>query len=117
MKILKFTFLTFLFTVLLNCKNETKAEVEHEDEVEVEVETSKIIPIHHATLVIETGDHVIYVDPTGGSEAFQNQKKPTLVLITDIHGNHLSVETLEDLKLENVLTIVPQAVADQLPEN
>lgn len=107
MNILKFTFLTLLFIVLLNCKNETK----------VEVETSQIIPISHGTLVIETGDQVIYVDPTGGSEAFQNQKQPTLVLITDVHGDHLSIPTLEALNLQNVITIVPQAVADQLPEN
>lgn len=113
MKILRIPFIALMFAVLTQCKNETKVEVEDE----VEVETSQIIPISHGTLVIETGDHVIYVDPTGGSEAFQNQKKPTLVLITDIHGDHLNVETLEALNLENVLTIVPLAVAKKIPDN
>jgi L-ascorbate metabolism protein UlaG (beta-lactamase superfamily) len=74
-----------------------------------------IIPIEHATVVLEWGDSTVYLDPVGGVEAFAGQKQPDLILITDIHGDHLSVETLQSLNTEKAKIIVPQAVADKLP--
>jgi L-ascorbate metabolism protein UlaG (beta-lactamase superfamily) len=77
----------------------------------------KIIPIEHATAVLEWKDITIYIDPVGGKEAFEGQKPPDLILITDIHGDHLSVETLEALNTEKAKIMVPQAVADRIPES
>ncbi|MBT8238328.1 MAG: MBL fold metallo-hydrolase [Croceitalea sp.] len=74
-----------------------------------------IISLQHATMVLEWEDTTIYVDPVGGTEAFDNQKPPDLILITDIHGDHLNVETLEALNTEKAKIVVPQAVANQLP--
>lgn len=76
----------------------------------------KIIPIEHASAVLEWGDITVYIDPVGGAEAFSGQKDPDLILITDIHGDHLSIETLEALNTKKAKLIVPQAVADQMPE-
>lgn len=73
-----------------------------------------INPITHGTLVLEHGDQIIYVDPYGGADAFKGQKKPTLVLITDIHGDHLNQETLDGLDLSGATIVAPQAVADKL---
>lgn len=75
-----------------------------------------INPITHGTLVLEHHDQVIYVDPYGGAAAFEGQKKPTLVLITDIHGDHLNQETLDGLDLSGATVIAPQAVADKLAQ-
>ena len=80
-------------------------------------ETIKVNPISHATMVLEYALDVIYVDAVGGAEAFKNQKQTTIVLITDIHGDHLNVETLQTLDLTAATLVVPQAVADKLPEN
>lgn len=77
----------------------------------------KIIPIEHATAVLEWKDITIYIDPVGGAEAFEGQKEPDLILITDVHGDHLSVETLEALNTKKAKIMVPQAVADKIPEN
>lgn len=77
----------------------------------------KVIPIEHATAVLEWKDITIYVDPVGGADAFDGQKEPDLILITDVHGDHLSVETLEALNTEKAKIMVPQAVADKIPEN
>lgn len=77
----------------------------------------KIIPIAHATTVLEWNDITIYIDPVGGAEAFEDQKLPNLILITDIHGDHFSLETLEALNTEKAKIIVPQAVADKIPDN
>ena len=38
-------------------------------------------------------------------------------MITDIHGDHFSIETLEALNTEKAKIIAPQAVVDQMPEN
>lgn len=76
----------------------------------------KIIPIEHATVVLEWNDITIYIDPVGGAEAFEGQKAPDLILITDIHGDHLNVETLQALDTQKSKIIVPQAVADKIPE-
>lgn len=75
-----------------------------------------VIPLEHATAVLEWGDITIYIDPVGGAEAFKGQKSPNLILITDIHGDHFSPETLEAINTEKVKIIVPQAVADKMPE-
>ena len=77
----------------------------------------KITPIEHATAVLEWNDVTIYIDPVGGAEIFAGQEKPDLILITDIHGDHLSVETLEGLDTEKAKITAPQAVAAKIPEN
>ena len=76
----------------------------------------KIIPIEHATAVLEWNNITIYIDPVGGAAAFNGQKQPDLILITDIHGDHLSIETLQELNTEKSKIMVPQAVADKMPE-
>lgn len=74
-----------------------------------------ITPIEHATAVIMWGDTVVYLDPTGGAEAFAGQPAPTFILVTDIHGDHFSTSTLSAVRGDAIL-IVPQAVQDQLPD-
>lgn len=76
----------------------------------------KIIPVEHASAVLEWNDITIYIDPVGGANAFEGQKLPDLILITDIHGDHFNVETLQGLDTEKAKIIVPKAVADKMPE-
>jgi L-ascorbate metabolism protein UlaG (beta-lactamase superfamily) len=76
----------------------------------------KVTPILHGTLVLEYQGKTIYVDPYGGASLFNSQKKPDMVLITDIHGDHHNQETLDGLDLSNAIIIAPKAVADKLPE-
>lgn len=73
----------------------------------------EVIPITHATAVIKMDDVVIYVDPVGGAEAFVNQPRPDIVLVTDVHSDHLSTSTLSEIVGDATL-IVPQAVSDML---
>lgn len=80
------------------------------------MEEVKIIPISHATAVLQWKDITIYVDPVGGAEAFEGQATPDLILITDIHGDHFSLETLEALDTEKAKIMMPQAVADKMPD-
>ncbi|MDT7827350.1 MBL fold metallo-hydrolase [Pricia sp. S334] len=76
----------------------------------------QITPISHATAVLQWNDVTVYMDPVGGAEAFEGQEKPDLILVTDIHGDHFSPETLEALDTEKAKIIVPQAVAEKMPD-
>jgi L-ascorbate metabolism protein UlaG (beta-lactamase superfamily) len=91
--------------------------VENPDKIETNNGELVIQPISHATLALIWNDVTIYVDPTGGAKAFSNLPDPTVILITDIHGDHLHQETLNELDISKATFIVPQAVADKLPSD
>lgn len=73
-----------------------------------------VTPISHATMVVDWADYTMYTDPVGGVEAFATHPTPDIVLMTDIHGDHLSVETLQGVVGEDTVIIAPQAVLDEL---
>lgn len=121
--------LIFITCILLTgCKSESEKNMELAKELEEDSFQNgdsegsdsgdvEIEPISHATAVINWGDTTIYLDPTGGAEAFEGMDEPDFVLITDIHGDHMDAETLRSLNLQNTPIIVPQAVRDELPDN
>jgi L-ascorbate metabolism protein UlaG (beta-lactamase superfamily) len=74
----------------------------------------KIHPIVHGTLALEYKGLTIFIDPYGGAEGFEGLNDADLILITDIHGDHLNKETLEALNTNNSHFIVPEAVAQQM---
>ncbi len=69
-----------------------------------------ITPIHHASLVLEAGGKWIYVDPTPKGY-FANRPKADLILITDIHGDHMDPETVKLLEQSDTKIIAPVSVA------
>lgn len=71
-------------------------------------------PIHHATFIIQIDTTTIYIDPVGGKEAFKGQKAPDIILITDIHGDHMSSETVLSIKLKHTKIIAPKAVVESI---
>ena len=118
----------FLGSLLFfGCKNNSQGAepIEKEqniDKVELEAETPEsqgidIQPISHATAVITWDDTTIYLDPVGGSEAFKDKKDPDLVFITDTHPDHLELNTLKALSLENVQIVVPKTAQEELPDS
>lgn len=85
------------------------------------IETSKgelvIQPVKHASSVLSWNKKVIYIDPYGGAKAYEGLPAPDLIIITDIHPDHLSPETLAAINCNKAQILAPQAVADLLPEN
>jgi L-ascorbate metabolism protein UlaG (beta-lactamase superfamily) len=73
-------------------------------------------PVFHGTIVFTWNNKTIYVDPYGGGNAFAGFAPADMVLITDIHGDHLNLETLQAIQTSNAVFVVPKAVADKLPE-
>lgn len=110
---------------LVSCKKESKdvnretTQKTSEKQTSTEKESKmpfELTPIQHATFVMQWGDEVVYVDPVGGLQAFEGLPAPSLVLITDIHGDHFNVKTLS--QLDQAYDIVaPKAVYEQMTEN
>ncbi len=111
--------LIFLFMSFFSCKEKPKPETPKSEAVNMVSEATdepRIIPIAHGSLLIQIDNTHIYVDPVGPLTQYEGQADPDLILITDIHGDHFSLETLEALPTAKAKIIVPQAVADKMPE-
>lgn len=116
----KIILLSIVF-LLSACKKDTKQSIEDDNAAvqaaETKAETTfKFTPVQHATFVIEWDKEIVYVDPTGGKDAFASQPEPTLILVTDIHGDHFNVETLNAIP-QTFDIVAPKAVYDKMPEN
>jgi len=74
-----------------------------------------IQPITHATLVLSYQGKNIYIDPTGGADAFKGLGAPDMILLTDIHGDHFDPKTIDAINTTHAVVVVPQVVADKLP--
>ncbi len=74
-----------------------------------------IHPIDHATFVMGWNGKAIYVDPVGGADRFAGLPAPDLILVTDIHGDHMNAETLEAIVAPQTTIVAPAAVAGRLP--
>jgi len=71
--------------------------------------TLQLTPIQHASLVIQAGGKVLYLDPAQGQ--YDGLPKADYILITDIHGDHLSPGTIDKLKKADTVIVAPKAVA------
>ncbi len=87
------------------------------DTIDTQDGALKILPINHATLALQWKDRTVYVDPVGGAKTFQGLPKPDLILVTDIHGDHFSKETLAELVGPNTKLVCPAAVVEQMTSN
>ena len=74
----------------------------------------EVFPIEHASGILRWNDTAIYFDPVA-AEAFVGKPPAHIILVTDIHGDHLSPSTLAALMGTTTTLIVPEAVKDQLP--
>jgi len=121
--------LLVIFSAMIGCKDNKKENdsmtaentlIEEEAEGSDNSEEENVLniePVEHATMVMNWDEAVIYVDPVGGSTAFEGFTKPNIILVTDIHQDHLNNETLMAVTTDSTQIIVPQAVADKLPKD
>ena len=70
----------------------------------------KITPVYHASLEIEAGGKVIIIDPAKPAN-FAGLPQADLILITDIHGDHLDPDLLKAESKADTVIIAPAAVA------
>src|SRR5580692_3944364 len=56
----------------------------------------KITPLYHASTLIEAGGKVIYLDPAKPAK-LAGLPKADLILITDIHGDHIDPDSIKEV--------------------
>ena len=100
------TIIIFLFAFAITQAN---AQLTTPDTIATANGNVIVQPIFHAALVLQWNGKSVYIDPYNGAGAYSTLQKPDLVLITDIHGDHMDIKTLQALHLEKAMLVVPQA--------
>ncbi len=83
------------------------------------VKTSKgdidVTPIHHATMLLSFAGKNFYLDPTKDS-SFEGMPKADVIVITDIHGDHLDPAGISAIRKADTAIVAPPAVAEKLAD-
>jgi L-ascorbate metabolism protein UlaG (beta-lactamase superfamily) len=74
----------------------------------------EVHPVNHATFVMKWDGKTVFVDPVGGGDKFKAFGKPDLILITDIHGDHMNPDTVKAVAAEGTKIVAPAAVAEKV---
>jgi len=70
---------------------------------------AKITPLYHASTLIEAGGKTIYLDPAKPAK-LDGLPKADLILITDIHGDHMDPESIKVVSKADTEIFAPPAV-------
>lgn len=76
----------------------------------------KITPIRHASLMIEAGGKVIHVDPWSQGN-YEGVPKADIILVTDIHGDHMDPKAIAAVRKDGTQIIAPSAVTATVKES
>src|SRR5258706_15487135 len=71
-----------------------------------------ITALGHASVEIEQGSKIVIVDPVSGMADLSQAKPADLILVTDIHPDHLDPAAVEKLRKPGAPVVVPPAVAE-----
>jgi len=69
----------------------------------------RITPLNHASTLIEAGGKFIYLDPAKPVD-FSGKPKADLILITDIHGDHMDPGAIQAIEKSSTEIFAPPAV-------
>ncbi|MCF2872754.1 MBL fold metallo-hydrolase [Octadecabacter sp. G9-8] len=78
----------------------------------------KVMPVSHASFLMDTGDVLIAVDPIGDPAQYNADATPGLVIVTHFHGDHFDLQTLIALTQDaDTQLVVNAALIGMLPED
>lgn len=75
----------------------------------------RITPIKHASVMLEFDGKVIHVDPWSQGD-YTGLPKADVILITDIHGDHMDPAKIAEIKKDGTMILAPAAVAKTVTE-
>lgn len=81
-----------------------------EDEISTAAGPVIITPIQHASFTLAASGKTIYVDPSP-AKLFTGKPKADLILVTDIHQDHMDQGAVQELSGSGMKIIAPAAVA------
>lgn len=90
------------------------AETTAADTIRTGMGDLKVTPVYHGTVMLEHGGQVIVVDPWSKGP-IDKLPKADLVLVTDIHQDHLDKAAIAKVKKDTTVILGPEAVAKELP--
>src|ERR1043165_5277934 len=75
-----------------------------------------IQPINHAAVQLKYGNTVITVDPTMMGGDYNALPKADIILVTDIHGDHLDPATIAKASKAGTTVVIPGAASQQVKD-
>ncbi|RPJ86333.1 MAG: MBL fold metallo-hydrolase, partial [Acidobacteria bacterium] len=75
----------------------------------------EIVPITHASMILKWDGKAIYVDPWSQGK-YDGQPKADLILITDIHQDHLDLKQIAAVRKPETIIVAPPAVQSSIAE-
>ena len=77
----------------------------------------RITPVVHGSLMLQWDNKVIHIDPSGAVGGdFNGLPKADLILVTDIHGDHMDRAKIDLLKKAGTVIVTSAAVARTITE-
>ena len=75
-----------------------------------------ITALGHASVQIEQGGKVIIVDPVANQADLSQAKPADLILVTDIHADHLDAGAIAKLRKPRAPVVIPAEAMDKVPD-
>ncbi|MGH9494231.1 MAG: MBL fold metallo-hydrolase [Candidatus Sulfotelmatobacter sp.] len=98
----------FLFLAVVNMFSQTQT-------FESSAGPVKITPLNHASTLIEAGGKTIYLDPAKPAR-LSGLAKADLILITDIHGDHMDPDSIKLISKADTEVFAPPAVVQTVTQ-
>lgn len=106
------TFATFLFSISIL----GQAQLSKVDSLDATNTKIAIQPIWHGSVAFVWNDTTIFIDPHGDPGLYSALNAPDVIIITDIHGDHFDLSTIDSLDTKVTTFVVPEIVSKKLPE-
>lgn len=114
MKILLFAIAVFFATYPVHSQSINSQKVYESDSFDTPNGKLVITFIGHATLMLQAGKTVIYVDPVFSEADYLGFPKSDILLITHDHDDHLDKNAIGHLTQPNTTTIISQSCSSKL---
>jgi L-ascorbate metabolism protein UlaG (beta-lactamase superfamily) len=75
---------------------------------------SEPIAIHSASVVFELDQAKIFINPVGSQEQYRRFGRPDIVILTRVHPDHLSIDTMIGMLRRDTVVLALQTAIDQL---
>lgn len=80
------------------------------DTIPAESGDIEITPIMHGSVMLEHDGMIFYVDPYSKGD-YTDAPKADVILVTDIHGDHLDSEMIDRLRKDSTVLVIPAAAS------